>query len=101
MTIPGQAARGGTPSRRIRQMTPSVTVPASSRPSASAPGEYSSTALRIETKAEAHSTTVTTAAASARRSTFGAAVACPFASCFIHRTLGSCRFARHRTVCGR
>ncbi|MER5752017.1 hypothetical protein [Streptomyces sp. NPDC002088] len=43
-------------------------MPASSRPSASAPGEYAAPALRIETKAEAHSTTVTVAAPAASSS---------------------------------
>ena len=46
----------------------STSAPDSNRPSANAPGEYAAPALRIETKAEAHNTTVTAAAAGASRS---------------------------------
>src|SRR4051812_29061391 len=53
-------------------MAPSVTNPASIRPSASAPGEYAAPALRIETNADAHSTTVTQAATAASASARGA-----------------------------
>jgi hypothetical protein len=67
-TIPGQAARGGNPSPRTRQMTPSTSAPAASRPSANAPGEYAAPALRIDTNADAHNTTVTAAAPAASRS---------------------------------
>ncbi len=64
--IPGQAPRRGSPSRRTSRITPSTRAPVASRPRASAPGEYASPALRMETKAEAHSTTVVQAAATAR-----------------------------------
>ncbi len=37
--MPGQAARGGRPSRRTRRIRPSTTEPASSLPNASAPAE--------------------------------------------------------------
>lgn len=63
--MPGQAARGGSPSRRISRIATSTSDPVSSRPSASAPGAYASPALRMDTKADAHRTTVTPAAASA------------------------------------
>src|SRR5215469_1937830 len=71
--MPGQAARGGQPSPRASQTAPRTSEPASSRPRASAPGSKYRPPLRIATKADAHSTTVTDAAASARRSMRSAA----------------------------
>src|SRR5215472_10114780 len=71
--MPGQAARGGQPSPRISQTAARTSEPASSRPRASAPGSKYRPPLRIATKADAHSTTVTDAAASARRSMRSAA----------------------------
>ena len=59
-------ARGGQPSPLSRHITPSASEATSSRPSASAPGEKCPPALRIATKADAHSTTVTAAAPAAR-----------------------------------
>ena len=64
--MPGHAARGGQPSPLISHITPSASEATSRRPSASAPGEKCPPALRIATKAEAHSTTVTAAAPAAR-----------------------------------
>jgi hypothetical protein len=64
--MPGHAARGGQPSPLKSHSPPSASEATSSRPSASAPGEKPAPALRIETKAEAHSTTVTAAAPAAR-----------------------------------
>src|SRR6266498_2880366 len=63
-TIPGHAARGGIPSRRISSMTPSVIDPTARRPSANAPGLKCGVASRMATNAEAQSSTVTPAAAS-------------------------------------
>src|SRR5882724_120845 len=63
--MPGQAARGGQPTRRIAAMPPSTRAPAVSRPRARAPGEYAAPALRIDTNADAQRTTVTPAAATA------------------------------------
>lgn len=67
--MPGHAARGGHPIPRMISTVTSVTDAPSNRPSASAPGEKSCPALRMKTKAEAHKTTVTAAAAIACRST--------------------------------
>lgn len=39
LMIPGQAARPGSPSRRMSSRAPSASEPVSSRPRASAPGE--------------------------------------------------------------
>lgn len=64
--MPGHAARGGQPSPLASHMMPSAIEATSRRPSASAPGEKWPPALRIATKAEAHSTTVTAAAPAAR-----------------------------------
>ena len=63
--IPGQAPRAGHPIRRTRPNATSSTAATASRPSAIAPGEYAAPALRIDTNADAHSTTVTPAAARA------------------------------------
>ena len=65
--MPGQAARAGQPSRRAQTTSPNTTDPHKSLPRANAPGENSRPALRIATNADAHNTTVTAAAASARR----------------------------------
>ena len=68
--MPGHAARGGQPSPLNSHITPSASEATSSRPSASAPGEKWPPALRIATKAEAQSTTVTAAAPAAREVSF-------------------------------
>jgi len=67
--MPGHAGRGGSPSRLASNTAPSTRTPIRSRPRASAPGPKRRAELRIETKADAHSTTVTAAAATARPST--------------------------------
>jgi hypothetical protein len=64
--IPGQAAFGGSPPPLARHMTARASEAVSSRPSASAPGVKWPPALRMATNAEAQSTTVIAAAATAR-----------------------------------
>jgi hypothetical protein len=64
--IPGHAARAGQPPPLNSHITPRASEATSNRPSASAPGAKCPPALRIATKAEAHSTTVTAAAPTAR-----------------------------------
>ena len=66
--IPGQAARVGQPPPLSSHTTPRASEATSRRPSASAPGAKCPPALRIAMKAEAHSTTVTAAAPTARES---------------------------------
>ena len=66
--ITGQAARVGQPPPLSSHTTPRASEATSRRPSASAPGAKCPPALRIATKAEAHSTTVTAAAPTARES---------------------------------
>ena len=66
--IPGHAARDGQPPPLSRHITPRASEATSRRPSASAPGAKCPPALRIATNAEAHSTTVTAAAPTARES---------------------------------
>src|SRR4051794_37344679 len=57
---------GGSGSRRTATTTPSASAPTSSRASDSAPGPSSWPAARMPTKADAHSATVISAAASGR-----------------------------------
>jgi hypothetical protein len=64
--IPGHAARAGQPPPLSRHTAPRASEATSRRPSASAPGAKCPPALRIATKAEAHSTTVTAAAVGSR-----------------------------------
>jgi len=61
--IPGQAARVGQPLSLSSHTTPRRARPRTGGPSASVPGAKCQPALRIATKAEAHSATVTAAAA--------------------------------------
>nr|WP_041407331.1 hypothetical protein [Segniliparus rotundus] len=66
-TIPGQAFRAGSPSRRIAQTGSRTSVAIPSLPSARAPGSYCLPAARIATNAEAQKNTVAPAATAAFR----------------------------------
>src|SRR5918998_6475093 len=60
--MPNRSLRAGNRSRRTKTRVPSAALPTSSRASDNGPGDRSSPAARIPTNAEAHRTTVTSAA---------------------------------------
>src|SRR3954447_17705723 len=67
-TSRGTSARGGSTSRRTATTAPSTAAATTSRPSDSGPAPIARPASRMPTNADAHRVTVTSAAASARRS---------------------------------